>query len=173
MRFRVLPVMLAGATLLTMLAACDDKSGDGVASANSSAAATASGGVALADSEAQLKFARCMRQQGIHMDDPVNDGNPSTIQLPRGSTEAERQKILAAAEACKNYLPNGGAGLNLDSDEVEKVRKFAQCIRANGYSDYPDPDSEGRVQLPAGTDPDDPKLKAALSKCQQYAPEIG
>jgi hypothetical protein len=45
-------------------------------------------------------------------------------------------------------------------------------MRANGYPEFPDPDSAGRVQLPAGTDPEDPRLKQALSKCREFTPDI-
>jgi hypothetical protein len=174
MRFRMIPVLLAGAALALTLTACESDGTGGVATAASGNAAkpTSSTGIELADNEAQLKFAKCMREQGVDMEDPQSDGGTSTIQLPRGSTQAEREKILAAAEECKSHLPNGGAGLDLDQEQVDKIRTLAQCMRANGYPEFPDPDSAGRVQLPAGTDPEDPRLKQALSKCREFTPDI-
>ena len=45
--------------------------------------------------------------------------------------------------------------------------KFAQCMRANGYPNFPDPDASGRINLDpnSGLDPNDPTFQKAQQAC--------
>jgi hypothetical protein len=52
----------------------------------------------------------------------------------------------------------------------EQARKYAQCIRANGVPDFPDPDAEGRFRGRAHEQQDNPKFRAALEACRDLAP---
>lgn len=50
---------------------------------------------------------------------------------------------------------------------------YAQCMRANGLTDFPDPDQNGSIKLggggrSGGLDPDSAQFKAAAEKCKQY-----
>jgi hypothetical protein len=49
-------------------------------------------------------------------------------------------------------------------------RAYAQCIRANGVPDFPDPDPDGRLRGPAHEQQDNPKFRAAQEKCRDLAP---
>jgi len=53
--------------------------------------------------------------------------------------------------------------------EMEKLVQYAQCIRANGYSEFPDPAPDGRLQLRL-----DPKsagrFETAQRACRDKAP---
>ncbi|CAN5244129.1 hypothetical protein BH20ACT24_BH20ACT24_04060 [soil metagenome] len=60
------------------------------------------------------------------------------------------------------------------ADPAEAGRAFAQCMRASGVPDYPDPDPSGRPG--AGHDTfnrDDPTFKAANEKCRDLLPGGG
>jgi len=48
--------------------------------------------------------------------------------------------------------------------------KFAQCMRANGYPNFPDPDASGRINLDpnSGLDPNDPNSQKATQACKKY-----
>lgn len=46
--------------------------------------------------------------------------------------------------------------------EVEKLVKYAQCIRTNGYPQFPDPGPDGRIQLRL-----DPKNSAQFESAQR------
>lgn len=50
--------------------------------------------------------------------------------------------------------------------------KFANCMRAHGVSNYPDPTSGGGVSLPPGVDPSSPAFKSAQRACAGSAPNI-
>ncbi|RCG31378.1 hypothetical protein DQ384_11770 [Sphaerisporangium album] len=51
-----------------------------------------------------LKFAQCMREHGIPMEDPGPDGRVM-INIPPGTPE---EKVKAAHAACKEFEPGGG-----------------------------------------------------------------
>jgi hypothetical protein len=50
--------------------------------------------------------------------------------------------------------------------------EYARCMRAHGLPDFPDPDSDGNINLTAtaGTDPNSPQWKAATKACGQLPP---
>ncbi len=144
--------------------------GGGTGSGTASASPTAS---PMTDQERAVKFAQCMRDQGIDMQDPDIDGGKIGIRVNGGG--ADKQKMEAATEKCRQYLPNGGDGPNLNSEQVEQFRKMAQCMREHGLPDFPDPEPDGGIRLHAGggshLDPDDPTFKAAQEACAQYQPD--
>jgi hypothetical protein len=52
-------------------------------------------------------------------------------------------------------------------------RLYAQCMRANGVPDFPDPGPDGRFPLShgqSGIDQDSPTFRAAMGKCRALAP---
>ena len=120
--------------------------------------------------EAGLDFARCMRDHGVDVPDPDANGG---IQLNVGPGD-DLGKVERAQKACQPLLTNAAPKL---TDEQRRVMQdaalaFARCMRDHGI-DMPDPtfgaggivtqkDSSGR----AGSNPDDPKFKAAQKACQ-------
>src|SRR5262245_39897559 len=70
--------------------------------------------------------------------------------------------LLAACSSSSN-------GNTTPADYRAQAVRFAQCIRANGVSDFPDPDAGGRFSG-SSHDKDDPALRAALEKCRDLAP---
>jgi hypothetical protein len=94
---------VAGADLVLAAAGCADSSGGdkGVASADRSGGATAGSGngasaaPSLSRQDNAIKFARCMREQGIPMDDPDANGGNITI----GGRGIDRAKMQAASSA--------------------------------------------------------------------------
>jgi hypothetical protein len=53
--------------------------------------------------------------------------------------------------------------------------KFAQCMRAHGLTNFPDPGSGGGIQLSAGSgiNPQSPGFQAAQKACSRYLPGGG
>ncbi|MEU6999739.1 hypothetical protein [Nonomuraea sp. NPDC046570] len=157
------------AVLALALAGCGGGDGGGtdVASADGGgkAAATASPSV---DPQRGLKFAQCMRENGIDMPDP-EPGKPVTLKLDKGISEEAMNK---AQQACKEYAPQGGTGPKPGSKQLEGMRKVAQCMRENGVPEYPDPDGGlVRIKPEVGEDPD---FKDAQAKCtKEFMPEAG
>jgi hypothetical protein len=137
-------------------------------------AEAADSGAAGGDKEAGLKYAQCMRENGVpDFEDPRFDENGEMeLNLPQG---VDPKSVQPAQEKCKQYLPNGGEPEKMNPDDVKKFQVYAKCMRENGMPDYPDPDSEGRSRFESGKEPDpnDPALKAAHEKCAELLPGGG
>jgi hypothetical protein len=184
---RILIATLAALTCLAV-AGCrgDTDKGDGVATAGGTptSSATANNSNAGADdgdmAGKMRKFASCMREHGIDMPDPeVDDQGRVRMQIGEGGQEGggnppDKEKFEAAQKECQQYLPNGGEPPKMDPADVEKMRRFAKCMRENGVPDFPDPQPDGgmRIEFGAGTgiDPNSQTFKDAQAKCEQYMP---
>jgi hypothetical protein len=162
-----------GLLLVLGVAGCGGSDGDdGIASAGGTPSASASaGGAGGPDTAAEdgLKFARCMRENGIpNFPDPKpNDGGGFDISLPDG---VDKAKVDAAQERCKQYMPNGGEPQKMPQERLEQLRKYSKCMRDNGVTDFPDPTDQG-LQIDGNkVNPNDPKVKAARNACDKYQP---
>jgi hypothetical protein len=106
----------------------------------------------------------------VDEDGRVKFGGPA----PGKVDAADREKMQAAQEKCKQYLPNGGEPPKLSAEELDQMRKFSQCMRENGYPDFPDPQPDGGIRIEGdqnGTmDPESEQWKEAHKKCEQYMP---
>ncbi|GAA0491647.1 hypothetical protein Ade02nite_22310 [Paractinoplanes deccanensis] len=169
-RATALCLMLALAT-----AGCGQAADGGpqVASAQSGGATpTASAGAPdKPDEEAALKFAQCMRKEGITWWPDPQPGGRSTIKTPKGF---DPKKLEKAQEACKEFAPNGGERPAPDPEMLEAARQMAKCMRENGVPNFPDPQPDGSIRLDTkklGTGPGDPTFDKAEEKCQQYQPD--
>lgn len=138
---------------------------DGTKKPSSSPSASAS-----EDPDAQLKFARCMREHGMTwFPDPT--GGRMAIQVPQG---VDMTKMKAAEEACKKFMPNGGEARKPSAEELEQARQMAKCMRENGVPNFPDPNPDGGIAIDGnklGTGPGDPTFDKAEKACAQYQPK--
>jgi hypothetical protein len=170
---RTLRILTVPLLMALALAGCAETGGDnnGIATAggNASASPSAGAGEELSDDERRLKFAECMRENGIDMPDPGEGGGGVRIRAGEGTTPEE---VDAAMKACKQYAPNGGEPIKLSPEQVEQMRKFAKCMRENGVPEFPDPDPNGRVaiQRRRGQGADEKTFEAAQEKCRQFRP---
>ena len=80
-----------------------------------------------------------------------------------------KNRIIPAALMTMGLLQSIDAGAQAPPMEVEKMVKYSQCIRANGYPDFPDPSPDGRMQFKL--DPKNgAKFEAAANACKDKAP---
>ena len=57
------------------------------------------------------------------------------------------------------------------ADEMAKLRKWGECIRANGLPEWPDPDADGVFHpQPAPPAEDDPRWQKADTACRSLEP---
>ena len=174
---RIRTGLALGLLLVLAAAGCGKPSGadNGVATAGdgkASPTATASTGNGKrdpqADQEAFLKFAQCMRDHGVPMEDPQFDGGGVSLMIPEGTDKA---KVDAAQGECKQFMPNGGEPPKLSPEDQERMRKYAQCMREHGITNFPDPGEDGRMMIDGnklGIDPQSEQMKAAEKACEQY-----
>ena len=126
--------------------------------------------------DAELKFAECMRDQGIDFPDPGADGG-THIRVGPGSG-IDPDELEDASEACAKYRGALRPQLS-EGDEAEfkeKALAHARCMREQGI-DFPDPQfsAEGGASIRLGReiDPDDPDFKAAERACEKFVPKPG
>jgi hypothetical protein len=135
--------------------------------------------------QAQLAFAKCMREHGIDMPDPkpAAGGGPSRVTFSSKAGDGGPQKLDAAQKACQKHMR--AAAPELSPEQEQKLRDaalaFARCMRSNGV-DMPDPTFEegGGVLIKVGGGPGkgkdrgpagNPRFKAAEAKCRRLMPE--
>jgi hypothetical protein len=122
--------------------------------------------------QAELKFASCMREEGIDMPDPgANGERRMKIGGDSGTTPEEFER---ASKACEKYRKDIRPQLTEEEQQEfkESALAHARCMREQGI-DFPDPtfDAEGgaTVRMRAGSGKinpeDDPKLQAAEEEC--------
>lgn len=100
--------------------------------------------------------------------------HPPTITLNSGQRQSPVGVLAAVASAvaiaaCGSSGPSpSGAG----SGRAAQGIKFADCMRANGVPNLPDPSSGGGLQIPAGSgiDPQSPAFRSAQAACAKLQP---
>jgi hypothetical protein len=137
---------VASALLMSLVAGCaGDDTDPGVATADrvpSAAATTAAATTAAArPQDAALRYVRCMRKEGIEMDDPAPDGRFS---FPAKAKEDRR--FAPAVDKCRELMPPGGGQAPpaaLTAEQLTQMRAYAKCMRDNGLADFKDPTAQG------------------------------
>jgi hypothetical protein len=161
---RALLTSTGGVTLLlgvvsVLVAACGGEAPPGVVSQSS----TTTSSPAAAGQSGAL-YASCMRAHGVsNFPDSgvsVNDGQV-VFNLP-ASIKSEAQ-FPSASRACSRDLPGGGASAK-PSVNISGDLKFAQCMRAHGISNFPDPMPGGGFDIRGNTD--SPRYRSANQACQ-------
>ncbi|MFF1902347.1 hypothetical protein [Kitasatospora sp. NPDC058218] len=106
--------------------------------------------------DAQLQFARCMRDKGVDVPDPQAGGS---VRL--GGPGQDPTKVQAALQECQHFLSAGGSSMN-DPKRKDMLTKVAQCMREHGVN-MQDPDGSG-LRVEGDVDPQ--TMDAANKACQ-------
>jgi hypothetical protein len=86
--------------------------------------------------------------------------------------------LLAVSATALAVAGCGGAGDSKSSSSgsnanptLEKAVKYAQCMRENGVTDFPDPDKNGKFVIAAGgPNQNSPQVKKAKQACKSQEP---
>jgi hypothetical protein len=120
-----------------------------------------------------LKFAECMRSNGVsQFPDPDASGKLTIDAVANGSSlDPSTPAFKQAISACRNVEPAGFMGSKRSSQQQQAALRFAQCIRANGVKDFPDPVNGEPVintyKIPSSNRPGGMTiLNAAVQKCR-------
>ena len=114
------------------------------------------------------QYAQCMRENGVaDFPDPDKNGR---FMIAAGGPNQNLPQFKKAKQACKSQEPPGikDDPAKVAQDQKEWL-KFAQCMRRNGISDFPDP-QDGRLLVPRDRiNVNSPQFKKALSACRDVA----
>jgi hypothetical protein len=127
-----------------------------------------------------VKFAQCMRSNGVSkFPDPGPSGKVTIDAIANGSSlDTSTPAFTHAISACKALEPAGFTGTKRSSQQQQAALTFAQCIRANGVKDFPDPIPNGPLvdtnRIPSAAEPGGMSaLHAAMQKCGDAATAAG
>jgi hypothetical protein len=130
--------------------------------------------------EQAVRFAQCMRDNGVtNFPDPDASGALTIDQIANGShLDTSSAAFTRAFSACKNLEPSGFTGSARTPAQQKAALQFAQCIRDNGVTDFPDPDVTGPLvdtnRIPsAATQAGISRLNAAMRTCANFATNAG
>jgi hypothetical protein len=147
---------------------------------SSQPAATSSANNTAANAQQAVKFAKCMRRNGIsNFPDPGASGKLTIDAVANGSSlDTSSPAFNQAMTACKELEPAGFTGGKRTSQQQDEALKFARCIRANGVNDFPDPVNGQPLvdtnRIPsAATSSGMSILNAAMQKCRSVSAAAG
>lgn len=164
-RLRVLAAASGLAALALLGTACGGGSsgGDGKEKASGANTTGREGGPSM---DQQLKFAKCMRENGVDVPDPKPGEDSRAVTI--GGSGASQEKVEKAMKTCQKSagIP---APKPISQAEKDKMIKLARCMRGHGV-DMPDPKFDDRgaagaaIQLPSsGAEKD--KFEKANKAC--------
>jgi hypothetical protein len=87
--------------------------------------------------------------------------------------------LFSLISACGSTAPagsgSGSTGANNTAAHAQKAVKFAECMRSNGVSQFPDPGASGKLTIDAvangsSLDTNAPAFKQAISACKHLEP---
>jgi hypothetical protein len=133
---RTAAAIIATAALALLTVAC-----------SSSSSSTGSGGSSnagrSANSQIGIHYASCMRANGVPKYPDPNSSNELASGLPKVSVqqlEVSDSQYQTAQNACAHLLPNNGQQTQSQSQQdLNAMRRFAQCMRSHGVPTWPDP----------------------------------
>jgi hypothetical protein len=152
----------------------------GCSNAPAGTGASSDGGSATAGRGQALKFAECMRDNGVReFPDPDASGTLTIETIANGtSIDTDSPAFQRAITACKDLEPPGFTGFARTPEQQQAALKFAACIRDNGVKDFPDPALDDPLvdtnRIPStATNAGMTILNAAMQKCGAFARDAG
>ncbi len=161
---------LALIAMVVLICACGSSAPAGTSGANNTAA----------NAQKAVKFAECMRSNGVsEFPDPGASGSLTIDGIVNGSSlDPNTPAFKQALSACRDLEPAGFMGSKRSAQQQDAALKFAQCIRENGVTDFPDPIPNGPLvdtnRIPSAAEPGGMSvLHAAMQKCRDVAAAAG
>jgi hypothetical protein len=144
----------------------------GTPSSGGAGSGSGGGNSAATTGEKAVKFAECMRANGVSgFPDPSASGSFTIDGVANGSSlDPDGAAFKHAMSACRNLEPPGFTGPKVTPQQTVTRLKFAQCVRDNGVPDFPDPTQNGPLvdtnRIPSAATPGGMSaLNAAMHKC--------
>ncbi len=156
---------LALVALMALISGCGSSAPSATASGSSGA-----GNPTATAHEKAVRFAECVRSNGVgEFPDPDASGQFAygiKAGSPLDPSSAAWQQAIGA---CKNLEPPRFIPTHFTTKQTEARLKFAQCVRANGVPDFPDPTATGPlVNVPNASSI--PGFRTTVQKCIRLNP---
>jgi hypothetical protein len=160
---KTVPAVCVSILTLVLTASCA-KPDDGAPVASVSGTTIPSDSANLSVIEQGRRHAQCMRDHGVPEADPrPNDRGGVTVGGGYDKHTLDQDVLDKAIEACKPYQ------VVLPPDELAAklagARETAQCMRAHGVENYPDPDPNDLGRSIPDEVRDDPEYDEAKEIC--------
>lgn len=166
-------VALVLIAMVVLISACGSSAPAGTSTAGS-------GNNNTANAQKAVEFAKCMRSNGVsEFPDPGASGSFTIDGVVNGSSlNPNTAAFKQAISACRDLEPAGFTGSRRSAQQMQAALEFAQCIRANGVKDFPDPANGQPLvdtnRIPsAATESGMSVLNAAMQKCRDMAGAAG
>ncbi|MFC4533683.1 hypothetical protein [Sphaerisporangium dianthi] len=108
-----------------------------------------------------VKYAQCLRGQGVNATDPPPGENSFNLDA-RG---LPRDKVEAALKTCKQYAPKQEPP---SAEDLDRMRKTAACLRRNGIEASDPTAAEPGIKV--GRPKDGKNVDAIMAACRK---EVG
>jgi hypothetical protein len=122
--------------------------------------------------ERAVTFAECIRTNGVSAFPDPNASGQFAYGIPSESSPLNPSSAAwrAAISACKSLEPPDFMPTSFTPAQLAARLKFAQCVRADGVPNFPDPTAHGPlVDVHGGASI--PGLQAAIQKCVHLNPK--
>lgn len=170
--------LLAALALVASACGGGDSADDGIATLDDDEGlVTTTTEARLGGEEALLLFSECMRDEGIALPDigVDSDGAPLLDPSLLDVIDIESEEFENAFEECQPIL-SASQAFNIDLDPelqafiADQLVDFSQCMRDNGFEDFPDPsllETGQPYPLSVLAQFSDPEFEAAVEICQR------
>ena len=119
-----------------------------------------------------VAFGNCMTKHGIRVSVGVAaGGRGAKITIGGGggsnSPDPASSQFQAAQRTCQKLLPGGGPQALTPAQQAQARQRalaIAVCMRSHGLPNFPDPTSQGMINL-SGIDPNSSQFQAAMRTC--------
>lgn len=151
---------LALVAMVAMVSACGSSTPAATGSGNSGSSNT------VTNVEKAVKFAECMRNNGVSQFPDPNSSGDFIYGIKKGSSlDPSTAAWQQAIGACKGLEPPGFMPKTLTAQQIAARLKFAQCIRMDGVPSFPDPTETGPL-INVQNAQSNTQFQAALQKCR-------
>jgi hypothetical protein len=121
-----------------------------------------------------VAYSQCIRSHGV-------PNFPDPVQTPSGGygyrtpgIDPNSAAFQGALQACKALpSPWNSTGQQLSPAQQQAWLNWAQCIRAHGVPDFPDPTFSGSEVHDSGVGSSSPQLQSAMDACKSQRPSVG
>ncbi|MFC6014873.1 hypothetical protein ACFP2T_01500 [Plantactinospora solaniradicis] len=125
--------------------------------------------------EIARRFAQCARDHGYpDFPDPVIDGAKLTYG-DWGPEVQEQSRAVGEVPECKAIQDQiralGDADSAPSAADLERLKQFAQCLRDQGITGWPDPKTDGSFPIigtPLQSEAKSDRTRAAMTACKQH-----